>query len=359
MFWPFEKRASGRYPEEPAQAATTSSSSFTDATVDAMVARAAGSAVDPHSLAAAETCVALWERCLSSAVVEPMNSRLTGVTPELLALIGRGLATRGEMVAAIEVEGAQVRLVPVGSYDVRGPWDEAEWWYRADLFGPNGNITKFLPSSAVLHFRIGADPWRRWRGIGPLHRSASTAALGAAVEASLIKESKIPTGRLALAHGAGKVDGVLNWLRIGGHAVAGDTAARGLQTEPAQRHKPQYYGPEPEAVMQGLRTDVGRDILAAFGVSPVLFSERGDGTGQREAWRRFVFSTVAPLARMIESEMRLKLDATAVVSISELRAADEDGRSRATMRRVQAAKVLMVDMGMARDEALRRAGLEV
>ena len=211
--WPFENRASGRYPEEPAQAATTSSS-FTDATVDAMVARAAGSAVDPHSLATAETCVSLWERCLASATVEPMNNRLAGVTPELLALIGRGLATRGEMVASIEVEGGDVRIVPVGSWDVRGGWNEGSWWYRCDLFGPNGNVTKFLPSMSVCHFRIGADPWRRWRGIGPLHRSAATAALAAAIESSLTKESRLPVGRAALAHGAAiKLMAFSNWLR--------------------------------------------------------------------------------------------------------------------------------------------------
>ena len=357
MFWPFEKRASGRYPEEPAEAATTSSSNFTDATIDSMVARAAGSAVDPHSLATAETCVSLWERCLSSAVVEPMNSRLAGVTPELLGLIGRALATRGEMVASIEVEGGDVRIVPVGSYDVRGPWNEEEWWYRCDLFGPNGNVTKFLPSMSVCHFRIGADPWRRWRGTAPLHRSASTAALAAAIESSLTKESRLPVGRAALAHGANKVDGVLAWLRQGGFAVFGDSSNRGIPQEPSRRHEPVPYGPKPEAVMESLRTGVGKDVLSVFGVPALLFGERSDGTGAREGWRRFIFSTIAPMARMIQAELRAKLDPAAVVSIDELRAADEDGRSRAVMRRAAAFKTL-VDTGMERDEARRLAGLE-
>ena len=286
-----------------------------------------------------------------------MNNRLMGLTPQHLALVGRELATRGNSLFKIEIRAGAVELVPASTLSVLGNANPDTWTYLLTVIGPSNSVTERIPSAGIVHFKIGASAWEPWRGVSPLRRGSGTASLGSAVEASLLKEAKIPTGRLALAHGAGKVDGVLNWLKVGGHAVAGDTANRGVQTEPAQRHKPQYYGPEPEVVMQGLRSDTGRDILSAFGVSPVLFSERGDGTGQREAWRRFVFSTLAPLARMIQAELRAKLDATAMVSIHELRAADEDGRSRAVMRRAQAFKVLR-EAGIEDGEARRLAGLE-
>ena len=355
--WPlFEKRA-GRYPAET-EAASAGATDYTSTILDALLDRAEGKAVDPASLAAAETCIGLWERCLASIEVSPMNNRLMGVTPQHLALAGRELATRGNSLFKIVVRDGAVELLPASTLSVLGEADPATWTYLTTAVGPSDSTTVRLPSAGVVHFRIGASSWEPWRGVSPLSRGSGTVSLGAAIETSLTKEARLPTGRLALAHGAGKVDGVLNWLRKGGFAVAGDTANRGLQQEPSQRHQPIPYGPQPEAVMESLRTDVGRDILAAFGVPAPLFASSSDGTGQRESWRRFVFSTIAPLARMIEAELRLKLDATAMVAIHELRAADEDGRSRAVMRRAQAFKVL-VETGMDRAEARRVAGLEI
>ena len=353
--WPFEKRASGRYPTEAAETASESTS-YTDIVLDSLFDRAAGRTLDAGSLAVAEACIGLWERCLASATVEPMNNRLSGMTPQHLALVGRELASRGNSLFKIEVKNGAVELVPASTLSVLGDADPATWTYLTTTVGPSNSTTERIASAGVVHFRVGASSWEPWRGVSPLSRGSGTASLGAAVETSLLKEARLPTGRLALAHGGGKVDGVLNWLKRGGYAVAGDTANRGLQQEPSQRHRPVSYGPEPETVMEALRTSTGRDISAAFGVSPVLFSERGDGTGQREAWRRFVFSTVAPLARMIQAELRAKLDAAAVVSIDELRAADEDGRSRAVMRRAQAFKVLK-EAGVEDGEARRVAGL--
>ncbi len=70
----------------------------------------------------------------------------------------------------------------------------------------------------------------------------------------------------------------------------------------------------------------------------------------------FWLGTVAPLARMIEAECREKLDLGVSIGLDALRAADEDGRSRAVARRAQAFKVL-VETGLDRDEARRIAGL--
>ena len=195
-----------------------------------------------------------------------------------------------------------------------------------------------------------------WRGIAPLRQVPTTAALATGVEASLAGEMKIPPGRVGLIHG--KPDDYLAWLRAGGYLVAGNPVDRGLQQEPAARHKPQTYGPEPDQVVQALRSDIGHDIANAFGVSPALLAERDDGAGQRESWRRFWLGTVAPLARMIEAECREKLDPGVSIGLGALRAADEDGRSRAVARRAQAFKVLR-EAGVEDGEARRLAGLEM
>ena len=108
--------------------------------------------------------------------------------------------------------------------------------------------------------------------------------------------------------------------------------------------------------MDSVRTHAGQDVCSAFGVPATLFAPQGDGAGQREAWRRWWLSSVDPVARIIEAELREKLDSSATVTLDALRAADEDSRSRAVSRRAQAFKTF-VDAGVERAEALQRAGL--
>lgn len=88
-----------------------------------------------------------------------------------------------------------------------------------------------------------------------------------------------------------------------------------------------------------------------------LFAERGDGAGQREAWRRFRAGTVQPLAAVIQAEARAKLDPSGMFSLEAMRASDEDGRSRAVSRRAQAFKTVR-DAGVKPKEARRLGGLE-
>ena len=263
---------------------------------------------------------------------------------------------RGNLVARITVEGSAVRLWPAADFDVTGDADPDSWVYRLNLPGPSATHTVLVPAAGVVHFRTGAGASTPWRGVAPLARAQSTAALAGAVEYALTREMGIPPGRLALAHGSGKVEGILRWLREGGFAVAGDAANRGTQQEPAQRHAPVVYGPAPAETVEALRTDTGRDVLAAFGIPPALFAERGDGAGQREAWRRFWLGTVQPLAVQIQAEVREKLHPDVSIGLETLRAGDEDGRSGAVMRRAQAYKVLK-EAGVEDGEARRLAGL--
>ena len=50
-------------------------------------------------------------------------------------------------------------------------------------------------------------------------------------------------------------------------------------------------------------------MLAATGTPPALFESGADGTAQREALRRWHMGTVVPLARLIEHELTMKLEA--------------------------------------------------
>ena len=346
--WPFSRRAETR--------ATPSAS---DALISALQRQAAGQIPDPAALAVAEACAALWERALASATVMPMSTALLPLTPGLLALCARGLASRGEFLAVLRVdEMTGLRLVPASSWDVTGGSDAAGWRYRVDLAGPSLTESMNLSPDAVLHVRIGADPQTPWRGRSPMRRSRATADLAVGIENNLTREARIPPARVAPIPGTPEqAKGYGDGLRQGGvlatsagQLVAGDQL-------PSNRWAPAKMGPEPDETFHALRTQTGQDICAAFGVPPTLFNATGDGAGQREAWRRFWAATAAPVGRMIQAELRVKLHPAAEITFDALRASDEDGRSRAVSRRAQAAKVF-VDLGLERDEALRLAGLD-
>ena len=77
-----------------------------------------------------------------------------------------------------------------------------------------------------------------------------------------------------------------------------------------------------------LRSDVGMSILNARGV-PSELVERGEGTGAREAWRRFLHGSVDPVAKLVAAELSEKLETDVTLDLSSLHASDVQGRARA------------------------------
>ena len=351
--WPFRRSES--------RAVAGGDLNASDALVQALVRQAEGTPADPDALAVAEACAGLWERSLGSATVAPETMALQPVGA-CLALAGRNLAMRGNAVFVIDTSGDGLRLLPASSWDVRGEADPGAWRYRVDLAGPSRTRTLDLPAAAVLHFRIGADAASPWRGRSPLARARATASLAARIESAMDREASVPVRRIQsspatvsqakeveeyVAASAGRQQPIQHFI----------PSPANQPKVPNDQFRPAIQGPAPDQVMHAVRTELGQEIAAAFGLDPVLFSATGDGSSKREAWRRAWASTFAPLGLMIQSELRAKLDPAAMVAFPSLRASDEDGRSRAVARRAQAYKVL-VDAGIERDRALAMAGLD-
>ena len=348
--WPFRDNK----PEAEARA------DHTEKRIAEAFKRVSGYAGNAGALAVAEACVGLWERALASATVTPDNRRMTGVSPQFLALAGRTLAAKGEIVAAIRVVDGQAMLTPATSWDVDGGVAPESWFYRVDFAGPSTSLTEVLPGAAVVHLRIGSEIKSPWRGKAPLSHARETAALAVALEEALKIESKLPIGRVAPYSGPpDQSEKFGDALASGGIVAVGASVPVGTAggQEPARRHQPQKYGPEPDTVLDSLRSHAEESICAAFGISPTLFAPRGDGSGQREAWRRFWTGTVAPLGRIVAAELRMKLDPGAALEFGALRASDEDGRSRAAARRAMAWKTFR-DGEMMDTEARRLAGID-
>lgn len=67
----------------------------------------------------------------------------------------------------------------------------------------------------------------------------------------------------------------------------------------------------------------------ACGVPHSLFAPGQEGTGQREAYRRLVASTIKPMARVVGTELSEKFEADVSLDFRSLFASDLAGRARA------------------------------
>ncbi len=349
MRWPWSK------PE-------TRSGSYTDALVDLIQSRAGGSTPgDPSAIAALETAAGLWARSFAAAKVSPEGAA-SAVSPSVLALLGRELCRRGEAVLCIRVDGSGLRLIPAGSWDIRGGYDEGGWWYRCDLFGPSGSETAVLPSPGVLHPRYAIDPARPWVGVSPLAWARHTGTLAANLEARLGEESGAPVGALLPIPqdgGDGSGDDPLAELKrdiagAKGRALLVETTSagwgEGKSAAPQSDWKPQRFGAAPPATLPALRSDAALSVLGACGVPPSLAMD-ADGTAARESWRRFVLGTVEPiLSGPVRAELAEKLGVPGLsFDLTGLWAHDGAGRAAMFDKLVRA--------GLSVDEALRRSGL--
>ena len=241
---------------------------------------------------------------------------------------------------------AALRLRPAASFDVQGSAEPDTWRYRVDLAGPDGTTARTIPAAGVVHLRYAVEPGRTWRGLSPLGYAHATGQLAGNLERNLAAEAggatayvlPVPQDSGRGADGGADDDG-LSHLRADIKAAKGSTAlvetttagwGEGRSAAPQRDWQPVRIGANPPPVLATLRSDAAMSILAACGVPPSLSMPNSDGTAQREAWRRFLFSSVSPLARVVASELADKLDTPALrLAFDDLYASDLTGRARA------------------------------
>lgn len=336
---------------------TRATQPFTDSVVAAYQAAATGDSTrGSDATAALETAAGLISRSLSMADVRSDSPLVSAITPHVLAQIGRQLIRRGESIWRISADGREVRLEEAGSWDVRGESDARSWSYRVDIFGPSGNDTFHEPAESVLHFRYATDPARPWLGIGPLSWAASTGRLHGLIEVALGDEAAtqrayiIPIPLPGDSPEVAELRASLPLLK--GKATFAETTADGWQSGagvPRQDWVPSRIGANPPEPYVQLRSDTAQSVLAACGVPIELVSSQG-AAAEREAYRRFLFSTLAPIGKLVSEELSLKLEVPVRLEFAEVMAADITGRARAYQS--------LKGAGMDERRARRLSGLE-
>lgn len=335
----------------------TRDASYTDAVIEAIVRQAGGTVLaQVTSTAALETAAGVVGRAFASAIPKCESAAVTAaLTPEVLSTIGRALIRSGEAAFAIETDGG-LRLSPAGMWTVTGGYRPDTWAYQLTMAGPSETTTRTIDAAGVVHVRYAIDPDRPWAGIGPLEVASMAARLSAETENALGDEASGPRGNLLpvpqdgasptlddLSERIGKLKGKMALVETTAGAWGNST-----QGAPRRDWQAVRFGADPPAALVELYRFSGRAVLAACGL-PVELVETSDGTGQREAWRRLLFGTIAPLARQVEAELSAKLETDITLTFDELRASDLAGRARAFQS--------MVTAGMEVEKAAALSGL--
>ena len=259
------------------------------------------------------------------------------------------------MVIDVDPEGA-VRLHPAASWDIHGDVDPSTWRYRVNLPAPSVTVTRSVEAAGVVHPRFETDPGEPWRGVSPLQSAALAGKLSAETAAALGDEASMPRGAL-LALPVDGEDPTLDTLKADIRTLAGQIAMvestqtmhpGAASTAPKDDWKPHRIGADPPTALVSLHGTAASEVLGACGVPVSLFTS-DNSAGQREAFRRFLHSTVQPLGTLVAGELSAKLEADVSLSFDRLFAADLSGRARAFQS--------LVNGGMDTGKAAGLAGL--
>lgn len=308
---------------------TRETASYADEVVRLLQSRAGPSVLagELHTLAL-EAAAGTVGRAFAAATLEG------GIGPELephLELIGRSFVRRGE---SLLVPRRGATFSPASSWTVRGRG--GPWSYEVTVADPDGTLTWDLPARRVLHFRTAAARSTPWRGRSALDVADTGARLIGYLEGALADEAGGPRGQIvpvpvnpdddalsdikeAIRTLAGRV-----FLAESQRTGWGDADARYV----SQDWRPQRLGADPPEGLVKLFVEHRRAVLAACGVPPEILGG-SDSAGRREAWRIFVYGTLAPFGYTVEREVAEKRFGTVRIKWDRLRASDISGRSRA------------------------------
>lgn len=327
MKWPWSDR-------ETRQEA--SGGSYTDAVVDQILARATGGRAVPGATGALEIAAGFVGRAFASASVQ--GDAAEALTPSVLNLVGRQLIRAGELVAAVRVERGNLAFQVADTWDISGGARERTWQYALQYAAPSGRSpVDTLPSSSVLHFRYATEPTAPWRGLSPVAVASIAGRLSAETATLLADEAAGPRGYLLPVPSAGGQDQQVAGLRADIAALAGRLATvetqQSLAADSGMQRRREWdvtrIGGAPPEVWPQVMDRATNDVLSACGIPQGLVIGDAVSAGLREAWRVFLFGTLAPLGRIVEQELAAKLETPIRLNWDDLRASDIVGRARA------------------------------
>ena len=359
MRWPWSK---------PEPERRQSGGGFTDAVVSAIEAQASSSVADVSSTAAIEAAAGALSRALVSAEVVGPGWVRDAVSPDWLAWCGRAVIREGGALSSIDSRGDRIVLTPIAFYNFESQTqlddvDEESWLCRATAYGPSSSVTRLLPRSRVIFLRWGVGAGTRYRPQGPTSWAHLTARLQGEAERSLADEAGGPIAQLITANEGENLSDTDDGTDTHAAEKATIKAARGrmalIETvkgggengpaaAPARDWDPRRLGPNMPAAFVQVADMAFQRMLAACGCPPGLFAGGADGTAMRESLRQHHMGVVLPIARILEHELRLRLEVDVRLKFDPY-ALDLAGRAASFQK--------FVSQGMPIERALALTGL--
>ncbi len=338
-----------RYIEKRVKAAIEErETGYTSLLITGLEATAAGTASNVLATGAAETCAGIWARALAAADVTGTGA----LSRRVRHRIGRDLIRHGESVHLVETRPA-LRLSPVSSFDVRGGFR-----YEVEVPVPPGKVERRnVHRDGVLHCQWAQDPLQPWIGSGPLQNASLLANVAARVESKMGEEAGAPTALILpipTDGGATNLDALRSDIADakGGAVLAESTVGgwdEGRQRGTREDWGAKRLGPEIPEELRELYADTLVRLAEACGIPSALVMGDADGTSQRESYRRFVMSSVEPVAALIAEEASEKLETEVEFDFRGVWAHDIQGRATAFQK--------LVAGGLEASEARRAVGL--
>lgn len=299
--------------------------------------------------ATAQACISLWENgfALADVAGAEMLDRRT------MALIGRGLALRGEAVFLI-----RDTLVPCSDWDLRTR-NGVPTAYRMSVSEAGGGTTQTALAAEVLHVRIGVDPAAPWAGTAPLRRASLTAGMLQAIETTLSEVYEMAPIGSQVVPMPEIPDKDSTTLGMSFRGQRGRVLLREFVTvsaaggpAPASDWRPADLTPNLEQAVTTESLAAARDgVCAVFGVLPALFSSQGQGPMTREAQRHLATWMLQPIAELLAEEASAKLGGEiAIDTLRPTQAFDAGGAARA-------ASTLVAAMAQAKEAGLDSAAV--
>ncbi|MDE0489318.1 MAG: hypothetical protein OXI07_09025 [Gammaproteobacteria bacterium] len=306
--FPFRRRK-----EEP-----TEDRNYSDIVTRALVDAATENLSDAY-VSALEIAAGQLSRAFASATVSGSGAAAFG--PWVMTQIGRQLVEGGEAVwyriGQRLFRADNYERLPSGAYQLSLP----------------GGV-RMEPPGRVFHARWNVDTASE-RGMGPLAAARTLRVLMQRIESSLATENNAAVGYLLPVPADGD-DTTIDKLKadlaaLNGRVAVIETArggwGDGTSAAPRRDFELARMGPNIPDGNVRLFVAARESVLAACGY-PVQLAQQADGTSQREAWRRYLHGTVAPLGRLVSSEaarVGLAID----IDWDRLFASDIQGRARA------------------------------
>ena len=319
----------------------------TDQVIERILERSENVAASIAETAAIETVASLYGRAMLAA----RTNTVTDLSPDTLYAIGVAIVRRGAYVGI--VEGSQ--LVSASLRRVTGGSRRETWRYEVDIANPNGNRKAVYSHDRTVYIVISHLEGKPHVPTPQYQLAKVTSDMLAASGGALADESNTPRGQLLGVPARDGKSSTLNEMKTAITQLRGRLmlleSAQTLAN--AQGYRSSEYqsiriGSQIPASLIDLYEKSRTEIFGVYGVPLDLVIDTG-GTGRREAWRQFLFGVVSPIGRVIQAELRSKLDARFSLDFDELRASDLTGRARAFQS--------LVGGGMSIDQAAALSGL--